>query len=55
MEKSKIARDQTQTLLTRLFDGKASLLMHQMVEMGGLTEEDLKELSALIEEKRREV
>ena len=54
IEKGKVAKEQTQTLLNRLFSGKASLLMHAMVEEGDLTEDDLKELSAFIQEKRKE-
>ena len=52
IEKAGMAKDQAKTLLTRLFDGKATLLMHAMVEMGGITQEDLNELSAFIESKR---
>lgn len=55
IEKAGMAKDQAKALLNRLFDGKATLLMHTMVEMGGLTDEDLAELSAYIESKRGEV
>ncbi len=54
IEKAGMAVKQAQTLLNRLFDGKPVLLMHAMVEMGGLSEEDLAELSQFIESKRRE-
>jgi predicted transcriptional regulator len=54
IEKAGMAKDQAKSLLDRLFDGKAALLMHTMVEMGGLTDEDLAELSAFIESKRGE-
>ena len=54
-EKDSVAKEQTQTLLSRLFNGNPMLLMHTMVERGDLTEEDLAELSALIEKKRGEV
>ena len=55
VEKDSAAMEETKTLLDRLFGGKAILLMHAMVEKGGLSEQDLVELSSLIEKKRGEV
>ena len=55
LEKQGLARDQAKTLLDRLFDGRAALLMHTMVEVGGLTGDDLDELTAFIAQKRKEV
>jgi predicted transcriptional regulator len=54
LEKEGMAVKQAQTLLTRLFDGKAVLLMHAMVEAGDLSDEELAELSQFIQSKRRE-
>ena len=49
--KDEIAREQTQSLLKRMFSGKASLLVENLVEDGSLSEKDLRELLKLMEHK----
>ena len=48
VEKSRVAQEQTRTLLSRLFRGKASLLMNELVSQGELTDEELAEIEAII-------
>ena len=44
-----MAREQTQTLLRRLFSGRASLLVNDMVEQGEIDEEELSELQKILD------
>lgn len=46
--KDRVAREQTQTLLNRLFSGRASLMVSDMVEQGELTEDDIRELQEVL-------
>lgn len=48
VSKDRVAREQTQTLLNRLFGGRASLMVNEMVEQGELDDEDIRELQAVI-------
>ena len=48
VEKDKVAREQTQTLLSRLFEGRASLLVSNMVEQGELTDDEVDELMDIL-------
>lgn len=50
VSRERVAREQTQTLLTRLFGGKASVLMSELVEEGRLDEEELCRLRRLIDQ-----
>lgn len=50
VSREQVAREQTQTLLTRLFGGKASTLMNELVEEGRLSEEELCHLRRLIDQ-----
>ena len=50
--KEDVAREETRSLLRRLFSGKASLLVSNLVEEGQLSEEDLSELMAMIRSKK---
>ncbi|MEG2208793.1 MAG: BlaI/MecI/CopY family transcriptional regulator, partial [Clostridia bacterium] len=47
--KERIAREQTSTLLTRLFSGRASLLVNNMVEQGELNDAELAELREILD------
>ena len=47
--KDRVAREQTQTLLRRLFSGRASLLVNDMVEQGEIDEEELSELQKILD------
>lgn len=49
VSKDRVAREQTQTLLKRLFSGRASLLVNDMVEQGELDDEELRELQSILE------
>ncbi len=53
VEKEKVAREQTKTLLDRLFGGRFSLLLADMVEQENLTDEELGDMMRTIEEARR--
>lgn len=55
VSKACVAREQTQTLLTRLFGGKASTLMNELVEEGRLDEEELCHLRQLIDQANRKM
>ena len=48
--KEKVQREQTETLLTRLFSGKASLLVANLVEQGNMTEDELRQIKSILEE-----
>ena len=50
--KEDVAREETRSLLRRLFSGKASLLVSNLVEEGQLSEEDLTALMAMIRSKK---
>ena len=50
--KEDVAREETHSLLRRLFSGKASLLVSNLVEEGQLSEEDLTELMRMIRSKK---
>lgn len=49
VSKDRVAREQTQTLLRRMFSGRASLLVNNLVEQGELDGEELRELHAILE------
>ena len=46
--KDKVAREQTQTLLSRLFGGKASLLVSNMVQQGEMEEAEMREIMDIL-------
>jgi BlaI family penicillinase repressor len=48
-DKEKVTWEQTDTLLKRLFSGKASLLVTNLVERGNMTEEEIKQIKAILE------
>lgn len=48
------ARKAAQTLVDRLFDGRAAPLVANLAETGALSEDDIVELEALLEELRRD-
>ena len=43
-----MAREQIQTLLRRLFDGRAFLLMSELAREGGLTPEEIAQMQRLL-------
>lgn len=51
--KEQVAREQTDTLMKRLFGGKALLMVSNVVERGEMTAQELDTLSALIEKARK--
>ena len=53
VEKEQVAREQTKTLLDRLFGGRLSLLVANMVEQEAISDEELGALMDTIEEARR--
>lgn len=48
VQKEKVAREQTQTLLSRLFGGKASLLVSNLVEQGEIEASEMKEIMQIL-------
>jgi BlaI family penicillinase repressor len=48
-DKEKVTWEQTDTLLNRLFSGRASLLVTNLVEHGNMTEEEIKQIKATLE------
>ena len=48
VSRDRVAQEQTQTLLTRLFGGKPSLLVSELLERGELDETELEALRALL-------
>ena len=56
-DKQQVAREQTQTLLRRLFDGKTSLMVSNMVEQGEIDDDEMREIIGILQEasgKRKE-
>ena len=53
VERSRVAQEQTQTLLKRLFSGRASLLVNDLVRSGSLSEQELNELEQIIASARK--
>lgn len=47
--KAQVAREQTQTLLSRMFQGKASLLVSNLVEQGEMTEAERTEIVEILQ------
>lgn len=48
IDKAWVAREQIQTLLRRLFDGRAFLLMSELAREGGLTPEEIAQMQLLL-------
>lgn len=48
-DKEKVTQEQTDTLLKRLFSGKASLLVANLVERGNMTEDEVSEIKSMLE------
>ena len=53
VERARVAQEQTQTLLKRLFSGRASLLVNDLVRSGSLSEQELNELEQIIASARK--
>lgn len=51
--KEAVARQETESLLRRMFSGKASLLVSNLVEEGELSREELRELLDMLEAKEQ--
>lgn len=51
LNKDEVAREQTHSLLRRMFAGRASLLVENLVEDGELSQDDLRELLSVLEKK----
>ena len=48
VSRDRVAQEQTQTLLTRLFGGKPSLLVSELMEQGKLDEQEIEALRKLL-------
>ena len=53
VERSRVAQEQTRKLLGRLFDGRASLLVSDLVRQGALSDDELRDIEALIAQTRQ--
>lgn len=49
VSRDRVAQEQTETLLNRLFDGKASLLVSELLERGALDAEEMEAIQQLLE------
>jgi len=54
VERSRVAREQTHTLLNRLFSGRASLLVSELVQQGELSEQELADLEEIIKTAKKQ-
>ncbi|MDD3411567.1 MAG: BlaI/MecI/CopY family transcriptional regulator [Eubacteriales bacterium] len=48
VDKRTVAAEQTRSLVSRMFSGKASLLVSNLVEEGGMTDEELREIEEIL-------
>ena len=48
VSRDRVAQEQTQTLLTRLFGGKPSLMVSELIDRGELDEEEMEALRKLL-------
>ena len=46
--KAQFAQEQTETLLSRMFSGKASLLVNHLVERGRVTDQEIQEMMEIL-------
>lgn len=54
VERDALARQETKSLLKRLFGGSATMLMSNMVEQGGMSDDELDEMISLLQKKKEE-
>ena len=54
VERKALARQETKSLLSRLFQGSATMLMSNMVEEGGVTNEELDAMMRLLQKAKEE-
>ena len=48
VEKERVAQEQTETLLSRMFSGKASLLVNNLVERGRVPDQEIQEMMEIL-------
>ena len=51
VSRDRVAREQTQTLLSRLFGGRPSVMVSELIEQGALDEEEMEAIRKLLEKK----
>lgn len=54
VERKALARQETKSLLKRLFKGSHTMLMSNMVEEGGITDDELDEMIRLLQKRKEE-
>lgn len=54
VERDALARQETRSLLKRLFGGSATMLMSNMVEQDGVSDDELDEMIRLLQKKKEE-
>lgn len=48
IQKEQVAREQTDTLLSRMFSGKASLLVNHLAERGRIPDQEIQEMMEIL-------
>ena len=51
VSRDRVAREQTQTLLSRLFGGRPSVMVSELIEQGALDEEEMEAIRQLLNKK----
>ncbi len=54
VKKQQVAREQTRTLLSRLFSGRAAMLVSNLVEQGDVTEDEIREMMEILKRASKE-
>ena len=54
VKKEQVAREQTRTLLSRLFSGRAAMLVSNLVEQGDVTEDEIREMMEILKKASKE-
>lgn len=52
--REQVAREETESLLRRVYRGSVGMLVNALADSRGLTDQDIEELSAVLEKARRE-
>ena len=54
VEKNQVAQEQTETILSRMFSGKASLLVNNLVERGRVPDDEIQEMMEILKKYKNE-
>lgn len=53
IEKQQVAQEQTASLLSRMFSGRASLLVHNLVEHGDVTDQEIQDMMEILKKAQK--